>query len=176
MIRKSVKYTDFNGVERTEDFYFHITKTEALGLSGDKDLMARLNRITESAKSQQPNMLEILSEFRSLVELGAGMRSEDGARFIKTADAKSYLMDSPAYDELLFELCSDATAAAEFFNGMLPADIKDQIAKTAEAQGIDLGLPDARPAWEIENREPTKDELMEMSKDELVKVMSRKTT
>ena len=30
MLKKTIKYTDYNGVERTEDFYFNITKAEAI--------------------------------------------------------------------------------------------------------------------------------------------------
>ena len=30
MYKKTIKYVDFNGVEREEDFYFHMTKAEAI--------------------------------------------------------------------------------------------------------------------------------------------------
>ena len=33
MIKKTVKYEDFNGVERSEDLYFNLTKTELQNLN-----------------------------------------------------------------------------------------------------------------------------------------------
>ena len=30
MYKKTITYTDFNGTERTEDFYFHMTQAEIL--------------------------------------------------------------------------------------------------------------------------------------------------
>lgn len=32
MLKKTITYTDYNGVERTEDFYFNLTKSELLVL------------------------------------------------------------------------------------------------------------------------------------------------
>ena len=41
MIKKTIKYVDFNGVERTEDHYFNLTKAEItemqLGVKGGLD-------------------------------------------------------------------------------------------------------------------------------------------
>ena len=31
MLKKSITYVDYNGVERTEDFYFNLNKAETLG-------------------------------------------------------------------------------------------------------------------------------------------------
>ena len=30
MLKKTIKYTDYNGVERTEDFYFNLSKAEIM--------------------------------------------------------------------------------------------------------------------------------------------------
>ena len=36
MIKETITYTDYNGTERTEDFYFNMTKTELLRMEQDK--------------------------------------------------------------------------------------------------------------------------------------------
>lgn len=37
MIKKRIKYTDFNGVEREEDFYFNISKAELVEMESSRE-------------------------------------------------------------------------------------------------------------------------------------------
>ena len=37
MRKETITYTDYNDIERTEDFYFNVTKTELLRMEADKN-------------------------------------------------------------------------------------------------------------------------------------------
>lgn len=171
MFKKTITYTDFNDEQQTQDFYFHMSKAELLALTADADsMMARIQRIIAAKDGKS-----ILQEFRALIRMACGVRSDDGARFIKTPEAQGVLMDSPAYDELLMELCTNADASAEFVRQLIPEKMQEEMRKQMGAQqGSEIPDPfktyeptDIRPAWLKEDRNPTDQELMNMSNEEL---------
>jgi hypothetical protein len=171
MFKKTIKFEDFNGQEQTQDFYFHMSKAELLTMAaGGNQMMLRIQRIIDSNDGRA-----ILKEFRDIIEASIGMRSEDGSRFIKDEAAKSALMDSPAYDELLMELCTNAEAASQFVKELIPEKMQEEMRKhLAQGQKQDAPDPfkeaeddDPRPAWLKENRNPTEQELRNMTKEEL---------
>lgn len=172
MFSKTIKYTNFADEPCIQDFYFHIGKAELIEL-GVSDMYGRLQRIKNTNSSP-----EILKEVRELVRLAAGVRSDDGKRFIKDDEAKSALFDSNAYDELLFELATDAESASEFVNKLFPQELLEEMQKhvkkevidnvvTAPAKVLSEEPVDDRPAWIRENRKPTKRELIEMPREEM---------
>jgi len=169
MFSKTVKYKDFNGNQKTQEFYFHITKMEFVAM-GFSNLEARVKRMMATN-----DQLELLNEFKAIIDMSAGMRSEDGERFIKTPDAKNELLYSAAYDELLFELCTDAKAASDFINKLVPDEMVKEMTTKFEANSkssppmiIDGSDDDDTPQWEREGRAPTRKELTEMNRDQLL--------
>ena len=54
MLKKTITYTDYNGVERTEDFYFNLTRAELMEmhLTTDGGMDDKINGIVK-AKSQK---------------------------------------------------------------------------------------------------------------------------
>ena len=117
MYIKPITYTDYAGVERTEDFYFNLSKAEIiekqLGTYGGYAEM--LEKIV--AKKDGPL---IISTFKKLIMDSYGERSEDGKRFIKSKELSTAFIQTEAYSVLLEELCTDASAGAEFVNGIMP--------------------------------------------------------
>lgn len=170
MFKKTITYTDFNDTEVTQDFYFHLSKAELLAMAADGNaIMERIQRIISANDGPA-----ILNEFRGLIKEAAGVRSEDGSRFIKTDEAKSVLMDSPAFDELLMELATNADASAAFIRELIPEKMQKEMREQLGKQGTEVPDPfksyeptDLRPAWLKEDRNPTDQELMNMSPDEL---------
>lgn len=171
MFKKTIEYEDFNGETVTKDFYFHMSKAELLEMAADGNaMMERLNRIIADKNGKA-----ILREFRVIIMSSCGLRSEDGQRFIKTPEAQSELLDSPAYDELLLELCTKAEAASEFVKQLIPEkmqkEMKAQLEKQGTAEVVDpFKQPvadDPRPAWMKEERNPTQRELQGMTAEEL---------
>lgn len=117
MLKKTIAYTDFNGVERTEDFYFNLTKAEIaeMELEIPGGMTAMIDRITKSQDT--PSLIKL---FKDLILRSYGKKSDDGRRFIKNQDVVDEFKDSEAYSELFMELATNADAASAFVNGIVP--------------------------------------------------------
>lgn len=124
MFKKTVTYTDYNGVERTEDYYFNLSKAEAMEweLSTEGTLSEWMQKVIDSN-----NVPEIIALFKEVVLKSYGEKSQDGKRFIKNKETRDAFEQSPAYSEIFIELATDANAAAAFVNGILPPDIAKEI-------------------------------------------------
>ena len=118
MLKKTITYTDYNGVERTEDFYFNLTKAEIMEMemSTTGGLAEMIQRIV--AAQDAPAIIKI---FKDLVLRAYGEKSPDGKRFIKTEESAKAFSQTEAYSKLFMELATDADAAAAFVNGIVPA-------------------------------------------------------
>lgn len=134
MIAKTVKYKDYNGVEREEKFFFNLTKAEVteMELSVEGGFADRIKNIIDAKDT--PTIIEI---FKKLILKSYGEKTVDGKRFRKTDDNGNPLSvafsETEAFSNLFMELATDDKAAAEFVNGILPADIdKDELAKEVE--------------------------------------------
>lgn len=126
MIKKTIRYVDFNGVERTEDFYFNLSKAEIIemNLNTEGGLKELIDKIM-NAKDQ----LEIVKLFKLLIEKSYGVKSADGRKFMKSPEILADFEATQAYSDLYSELTTDPEKAAEFFNGMMPAEFQDAAAE-----------------------------------------------
>lgn len=117
MLKKTIKYTDYDGVEREEDFYFNLSKAEIteMELEQSGGLVKIIERIIKEEDSKK--MIEI---FKDLILRSYGEKSIDGRRFVKNQELRDEFMHTEAYSELFMELASDAAAAEEFVNGIIP--------------------------------------------------------
>jgi len=123
MYKKTVTYTDFNGVERTEDFYFHFTKAELMDmqLSTDGGLVDIIKKIVMSKDTP-----ELIKLFKKVILMAYGIKSDDGKRFKKSDEIRDDFMSTEAYSEIYMELATDADEASRFINGILPEDLANQ--------------------------------------------------
>ena len=123
MLKKTITYTDYNGAERTEDFYFNLTKAEVLEMemSVSGGLAEMINRIV--AAKDQPSIMKI---FKDLILKAYGVKSPDGKRFIKSDEISAEFAQTEAYSQLYVELATDANSASAFVNGIVPADMSKQ--------------------------------------------------
>lgn len=138
MLKKTITYTDFDGVERTEDFYFNLSKMELteMEITTPGGMAAKLENITKAQ-----NVPEIYEIFKGLVLKAYGEKSEDGRHFRKNATISEEFSQTEAYSVLMMELLADENKAAEFFNGIVPADLNKQI-EEAKAQ-LSIEKPEA---------------------------------
>lgn len=125
MIKETITYTDYNGTERKEDFYFNLTKAEIMEMemSTQGGLAEMIQRIV--AAQDQPAIIKI---FKELVIKAYGVKSPDGKRFIKNAQVVDEFVQTEAFSQMFMKLATDADAAAKFVNGVVPADMAKQIA------------------------------------------------
>ena len=124
MIKETITYIDYNGNERTEDAYFNLTKAEIMEMemSIKGGLAEMINRIV--AAQDQPAIIKI---FKDLIIRSYGVKSPDGKRFIKNDEVVDEFVQTTAFSDLFMELATDADKAAEFINGVVPADMAKQI-------------------------------------------------
>lgn len=118
MIKKTIKYTNYNGVECTEDFYFNLSRAELIQMEfGTKEgFTKKIEKISKSEDSSQ-----IFNMFSDIVLKAYGKKSEDGTYFRKSEQLSEEFSQSEAYSELLVELMSDENKASDFVKGLINA-------------------------------------------------------
>lgn len=127
MIAKTIKYKDFNGVDREEKFFFNLTKAEIteMELSTSGGLAEQIKQIVEAQDTPQ-----IIKIFKELVLKAYGEKSLDGKRFRKVDDNGVPLSiafsETEAYSNLFMELATDDVKAAEFVNGIMPSEVSEK--------------------------------------------------
>lgn len=125
MITKTITYTDYNDIERTEKFSFHLSKAELMememGTTGG--LAEMMQRIVED--KDVPAIMKI---FKELLLKSYGVKSPDGKRFIKNDELREEFAQTEAYSQLFMELATNADEAAAFVNGIIPADLAKEAA------------------------------------------------
>lgn len=126
MLKKTITYNDYNGVERTEDHYFNLSKAELmemeLGVSGGMTEM--IQRLV--AAQDGPAIAKV---FKDLILKAYGQKSADGKRFVKVENGRRLaddFLETEAYSQLFMELATDANAAANFMKAVMPADLVQQ--------------------------------------------------
>ena len=125
MLKKIITYTDYNGVERTEPFYFNLSKAELmemeLGVTGGMTEM--LDKII--AAKDAPSLMKT---FKEMIMKAYGVKSDDGKRLIKSDELSIAFTQTEAYSVLFMELITDDKAAADFVNGIIPNEIQTEVA------------------------------------------------
>lgn len=126
MYKRSITYTDYFGQERTETVYFNLNRAELtkLELSTQRGYTNMLQDLID--KKDGPT---IMRTFDEVIRASYGEKSEDGRRFVKSKELSDAFCQTPMYDQLFMELCTDSKAGAEFMNGIIPDDLKDQVQK-----------------------------------------------
>ena len=127
MLKETIKYTDYDGNEREEDFYFNLSKAELteMQLSAEGGLEKRIQKIVSSQNGK-----EIMDLFKTILLKAYGEKSDDGKRFIKNQGLRDSFEQSEAYSELFMKLVTDAEFATKFMTGIIPKDIAGQIKET----------------------------------------------
>lgn len=117
MLKKTITYIDYNDNERKEDFYFNLTQAEVIEMemSTSGGLVEMINRIVAAQDAPA-----IISVFKKLILKAYGEKSPDGKRFIKSEEISEAFSQTEAYSQLFTELATNAEAATEFVNGIIP--------------------------------------------------------
>lgn len=121
MYKRNITYTDYNGDEKTETFYFNLSKHELVNMNYSKD-----GGYENYARAiiEANNGKEIIDTVEELILSSYGEKSPDGRRFVKSKELSEEFSQTAAYDALFTELCTDADKAAEFFNNIVPKDMQ----------------------------------------------------
>ena len=120
MLKKTVKYVDYNGVERVEDFYFNLTKAEIAEM--EMSVEGGFSKMLEELIRSKDNV-RIIQLFKEMVLKAYGEKSLDGRRFMKNKEITEAFAQTEAYSEIFMELALNEEAAAAFVNGIMPANL-----------------------------------------------------
>lgn len=139
MLKKTIKFKDYYGVDREEDFYFNLEQNELTKMSFTED--GQLDRImTRIAQTQdQKKIMEYFDEF---ITMSYGERDPEGKMFRKFDDDGHRLANrfkqTKAYDVLFMELMNDSDALSQFFKEILPENVQAQIEEEERKQKQNL--------------------------------------
>lgn len=120
MLKKTITYVDYNGMERTEDFYFNLSKAEVAEM--ELSVQGGFSKMLEEIIASKDNV-QIVNLFKQMVLKSYGEKSPDGRRFIKSEEISQAFAQTEAYSEIFMELALNEDKAAEFVNGILPANL-----------------------------------------------------
>lgn len=142
MIKRNITYEDFDGVERTEPFYFNLSKSEIVELEVEIDggLSGFLRRIVETSDHK-----ELVGQFKRLILLAYGIKSDDGKSFKKNEQLREDFAQTAAFDALFMELSTNANSAAEWVNGVIPKALAEEAQKEALKQKTAEALTKSEP-------------------------------
>ncbi len=116
MHKEVITYNDLNGVSRTEDFYFDLSKPEIVKMQasakGGYDVQLR-------SIAADLNGAKIMEFFENFISKAYGEKSEDGRRFMKSDEISRSFMETPAYEVLFEKLVTDDKYAADFVNAVM---------------------------------------------------------
>lgn len=126
MLKREIKYEDFNGNKTSDIFYFNLSEHELVDLevAQKQGLQAMLQEIIDT--KDHKGLIEL---FKKIIMLSYGEKSSDGKRFIKSEQSRLEFSQSAAYNTLFMELATDDGAAATFLIGTLPSSMTGEIKK-----------------------------------------------
>ena len=123
MLKKIIKYTDYNDNEREGTYYFNLSEAELIkmDMTTDGGMEAMLQRIID-----ERDLPTLYKYFEQIVQNAYGVKSLDGNQFEKSPETLKKFIQSPAYDQLILELVGSADAAAAFVNAILPKKVTNK--------------------------------------------------
>lgn len=133
MLKKTVNYTNFDDVACSETLYFNLTEAELMEwqLSDNGGLAGYIQGIIDTNDQAKAGEL-----FKKVLLKSYGEKSSDGKYFMKSEEISKRFECSPAYSVLYMELISDAKAASDFVNGLLPKSLVERVNQENSRQMI----------------------------------------
>lgn len=120
MLKKTITYTDYNGVERTEPHYFNLSKPELVKM--EAGTTGGLSNMIERIAATQ-DVSAIMKIYDDLITKSYGVKSLDGKRFMKSEEITAEFVQSEAYTVLFMEFIEHPESFADFIKGIIPPDM-----------------------------------------------------
>ena len=126
MIKETLTYVDYNGTERTEDFYFNLSRTEILDIESTLPNYSIEDWVSAVVATREYDKLWKL--FGDLVKRSYGIKSADGRRFMKSEEITKEFSETEAYSALIEKFLTEPDYASNFFNALVARVDKKQVA------------------------------------------------
>lgn len=142
MFRKMITYKDFNGIERTDPFYFHLNEAELMDIELDYG-----GNMSEAMKLmlEKHDVKGLLGIIAKLVRQAYGEKSGDGKRFMKNKEITDSFVTTEAYSALLIEMLNDENSLSEFMTKIMPSDMQSTLEQKLKERADEKGTsPDLK--------------------------------
>lgn len=138
MYKKVIKYTDYNGIEREEPFYFNLNKAELVKWEGSTvgGMRAMYDKIIAAQDREA-----LISLFETIIQRAYGEKSADGKRFMKSPEILANFTSTEAYSNLFMELASNDESATAFMEGIMPSDLLAEAREASAKEAENTALP-----------------------------------
>ena len=107
MLKKTITYTDYDGLERTEEFRFNLTKAELMDM--ELTTVGTFSKLMQKIIDEK-DMVRLAKYFKELILKSYGVKSDDGKRFIKSPELSEAFSQTEAYSELYMELLGSSSS------------------------------------------------------------------
>lgn len=124
MLKKDIKFKDYDGNDTVETHYFNLATHEVIDF--ESEFGGGLTTFVQ-AMVEMKDRKRLIQLFKDFIKKTYGRKSEDGKRFIKTQEVFTEFEQTPAYDALYMELVTDTDAAVAFIIGVLPENVRSNI-------------------------------------------------
>lgn len=145
MITRTIAYTDYDGNQRKEKYYFNLTEFEATEIAmampdgvvevmkdGEEDTNATAVHLVEKLGGKG-----VIEFIKDIVLKSYGVKSTDGRRFIKSKELSEEFSQTPAFSSFMLTLMRDDVEASNFINGVIPPELAAKIAQKNEPKLVD---------------------------------------
>lgn len=150
MLKKLINYVDYDGRERSENFYFYMSKAELMEM--ELGTVGGMQNLIQLIIDKQ-DIPKIMEAFKTIILKAYGEKSADGRRFVKSKELSEAFSQTEAYSNLYMELITDADAAAAFINGIVPEDVAQAAAENRRER--EAAEAKENPETKVENNEDT---------------------
>ena len=120
MLKKTITYTDYDGLERTEEFRVNLTKAELMDM--ELTTVGTFSKLMQKIIDEK-DMVRLAKYFKELILKSYGVKSDDGKRFIKSPELSEAFSQTEAYSELYMELLGNSEYAVKFIQQVMPKDL-----------------------------------------------------
>ena len=129
MLRRPVKYTDYEGNPATTICYFHLNKFEWLELETytKGGLIENLENAIETN-----NAKKTIDLLKKIILRAYGEKNPETGAFEKDDDRAIRFSKTEAFSELFYELAYDESKSREFFLGLIPPEVRENALKKLE--------------------------------------------
>lgn len=151
MFKKTIKYEDFDGTIKTEDFWFNLTQAELIEIQvslGGNSKNGFENFVRRAVSSG--DQAQIVELFKKLVLKAYGEKYLDASgkeRFMKSQQLTDAFATTEAYSNLFMELATDAKAATDFINNIAPRQAREAI-NSQESKKVETELMGLAPKYQ----------------------------
>jgi hypothetical protein len=126
MYKLTLTYNNYNDEEVTEDLYFNLSKAELLEMNfqAKGGLENYLRSIINARDTATLSKI-----FKELLLKSYGEKTPDGKHFMKNDTIRNEFECSVPFEELYTKFSTNAEAAAEFINNIIPKEIREKYAE-----------------------------------------------